>query len=271
MRTDIHRPGAIVPSNYTPAIGYILPGADSTLQDVFNLDEARTLVLTANAPIFGAFGKCGVCGANFRYGMIWRHVNGDLVHMGRDCSDKYELLANWAEFDARREALARAHAARIEAARRTEIRSKILADNPGLDSAFETSHHIIEDIRARFNSRPDWITDRQITLVFKIAKETRERAAKTAEPTVNVHVGTPGKRETFSVTLDFVTGYETPYGYTTVLKFKTPTGATLVWKASNPPVGRKDVGRTFALTGTVKEHGEYKGAKQTIVSRCKVA
>lgn len=99
----------------------------------------------------------------------------------------------------------------------------------------------------------------------------RARAERATRPVVNVHVGTVGKRETWTpVVLDFVTGYETDYGYTTVLKFKTVEGATIVWKASNAGLGRSDAGKTYTVTGTVKKHDEYKGQKQTIVSRCRV-
>lgn len=88
----------------------------------------------------------------------------------------------------------------------------------------------------------------------------------------SVHVGTVGKRETFNVTLDNITGYETHFGYTTVVRFVTDTGSILVWKAStDPDLKPEQVGKRFSLTGTVKEHSEYKGTKQTIVQRCKIA
>ena len=102
-----------------------------------------------------------------------------------------------------------------------------------------------------------------------VARE-RERAERAARPKVNMHVGTVGKRETFEVVLDFVTGYETQYGYTTVLKFRTAEGACVVWKATNTDLARADVGKRYRVTGTVKAHDEYKGEKQTMVTRCKV-
>ena len=111
-----------------------------------------------------------------------------------------------------------------------------------------------------------------ITAYQRAIGRDRERAERVARPVCDAHVGTVGKRETFKgVTLDFVTGYETAYGYTTVLKFRTPEGACLVWKASASDLARADVGKRFDLTGTVKEHGDYKDAKQTMVTRCKVA
>jgi hypothetical protein len=98
----------------------------------------------------------------------------------------------------------------------------------------------------------------------------RERAAKAALPSLDAYVGTVGKRETFSATLEHVTGYDTQYGYTTVLKFRTAEGALLVWKASSTDIERSDVGKAYKVTGSVKSHEEYKGAKQTILTRCKV-
>ena len=114
------------------------------------------------------------------------------------------------------------------------------------------------------------IAGSMIVAYQRAVSRERERAAKAARPKANVHVGEVGKRMTFEVTLDFVTGYDTAYGYTTVLKFRDAAGACIVWKASNTDLGRADVGKGFKVTGTVKKHDEYKGEKQTMVTRCKV-
>jgi hypothetical protein len=100
----------------------------------------------------------------------------------------------------------------------------------------------------------------------KAAARAERAARKPSE-----FVGTVKSRETFkNVTLDFVTGYETDYGYTTVLKFLTEEGNLLVWKSTSTDVSRQDVGKKYDLTGTVKAHDEYKGQKQTMVLRCKL-
>ncbi len=148
-----------------------------------------------------------------------------------------------------------------------------------------------------------------VIIAFQRAQgRERERAQRAERPVLNEYLGTIGKRETWTnVTLDFVTGYETSYGYTTILKFRTDEGATLVWKASGDPkafvpvsaagkgqhhpwdvftaknkktgvetytaqveITRADVGKRYAVKGTVKKHDEYKGQKQTILSRCVV-
>jgi hypothetical protein len=122
-----------------------------------------------------------------------------------------------------------------------------------------------------------------------LARERRrnERAAGF----VDAYVGEVGKRVTFglppklgkrgkllkgapvvlsasAVILDFVTGYDTDFGYMTVCKFKSAEGALLVWKSTSVGLSREDVGKRYLVAGTIKTHSEYKGAKQTILSRC---
>jgi hypothetical protein len=87
---------------------------------------------------------------------------------------------------------------------------------------------------------------------------------------VSEYVGTVKQRVTKTVTLSFVTGWDTAFGYTTLLKFVTDAGEVLVWKASRTNLGRFDMGKRYLLTGTVKAHTEYRGVKQTQVLRCKL-
>ena len=88
---------------------------------------------------------------------------------------------------------------------------------------------------------------------------------------VNLHVGTVGKRDSFAnAQLDYVAGYATQYGYTTVLTFVLDNGAVLVWKASNTDLSKEDIGKRFNIVGSVKTHGDYKGRMQTYLTRCKL-
>lgn len=100
----------------------------------------------------------------------------------------------------------------------------------------------------------------------------RERAkVERATRPASTHVGTVGVRSCWDATLDFVTGYETDFGYTTICKFRSTTGAVIVWKASSTGITRADVGKRFMVCGTVKKHDDYKGEAQTQISRCDVA
>jgi hypothetical protein len=85
----------------------------------------------------------------------------------------------------------------------------------------------------------------------------------------SVYFGTIGKRETFTLTLTKVFSFDSMYGTSFVYIFIDASGNIAVWKASSS----QDVttGKTYSVKGTVKEHSEYKGVKQTNLSRCKIA
>jgi len=51
--------------------------------------------------------------------------------------------------------------------------------------------------------------------------------------------------------------------------FKDSAGNKIVWKTSKYPAVL-DQKETFKVTGTIKEHSEYKDEKQTVLTRCKV-
>ena len=117
--------------------------------------------------------------------------------------------------------------------------------------------------------RSSGIAASMVTAYQRFIGRQRQNAERAARP-VSEHIGTVGKRETFTARLDFVTGYETQYGYTTVCKFVTDAGNVLCWKASSTDLARDDVGKLYSVTGTVKAHDDYKGTKQTALTRCKV-
>jgi hypothetical protein len=58
----------------------------------------------------------------------------------------------------------------------------------------------------------------------------------------------------------------TQYGTTFFHVMRDDNGNSLVWRSSSHSYGEGD---KYALTGTVKEHGEYKGEPQTVLTRCK--
>lgn len=82
---------------------------------------------------------------------------------------------------------------------------------------------------------------------------------------VSSYQGTIGKRETFNLTLVREFTYETPWGITHIYSFRDPSGNVFVWKTKNAGL---EQGRTYKVKGTPKAHSEYKGVKQTVLSRC---
>jgi hypothetical protein len=59
----------------------------------------------------------------------------------------------------------------------------------------------------------------------------------------------------------------TDFGETTMYRFLDASGNVLVWFASNNT--GLEMGRKYALRGTVKKHDEYKGVRQTYLTRCR--
>ena len=97
------------------------------------------------------------------------------------------------------------------------------------------------------------------------------------------HLGTVGTKVTFGtivkkleqlsadpLTLVGVICFETQYGWSTLLKFRASTGATVSWKTGDCGITRIDVGKKYTLQGTIKAHGEYNGVKETSLTRCKI-
>jgi len=86
------------------------------------------------------------------------------------------------------------------------------------------------------------------------------------------HVGTIGKRIDFGwLTLADLSGYEDDYGYVTVQTFRDEAGRLIVYKGKAPiEDGDISIGERMRVTATVKDHSEYRGVKQTIISRPKV-
>jgi hypothetical protein len=92
---------------------------------------------------------------------------------------------------------------------------------------------------------------------------------------VSEYVGEIGSRVELELTFEKRRTYEKPsytgWGVETVAvnSFKDADGNVLVWKSSsawfNAPEGSKVIVR-----GTISEHSEYNGVKQTILKRCKV-
>ena len=63
--------------------------------------------------------------------------------------------------------------------------------------------------------------------------------------------------------------YDTQFGTTYVYTFSDDEGHQFVWKTTT--ILNLVTGTAVVLKGTIKEHNEYKGNKQTMVTRCRVA
>lgn len=85
----------------------------------------------------------------------------------------------------------------------------------------------------------------------------------------SVHVGKINERITVKVkSVKCVTSWETAYGTTRIYKILDEIGNVFTWKTGT---FLEEETPGFSLVGTVKAHNEYRGIKQTELTRCRVA
>ncbi|MDE7244137.1 MAG: hypothetical protein K2O18_09200, partial [Oscillospiraceae bacterium] len=100
----------------------------------------------------------------------------------------------------------------------------------------------------------------------ELAREDERRRQEKAER-LSEWVGDIGKRVEIKVAeITCITGWETQWGYTKIYKIVDESGNVFTWKTSN---WVEDDVKT--IKGTVKAHNDYKGTKQTEITRCKCA
>lgn len=91
------------------------------------------------------------------------------------------------------------------------------------------------------------------------------RSDKTAE---SKHIGTVGERmRRVTVTCDRVFTGDSAFGTYHIFTLSTPDGNCLTWKTSSPDLV---VGESYVVDATVKKHDEFRGKKQTVLSRVKI-
>lgn len=114
------------------------------------------------------------------------------------------------------------------------------------------------------------------------------KAQQEAEKAISQYVGEIGQRITINVELVKTAEYEqrsfTGYGTTwvTVYTLKDENGNKYVWKTTGGGLDHEiktphgiqyapiEDGEIITIKGTVKEHSEYRGEKQTVLTRCKL-
>lgn len=112
----------------------------------------------------------------------------------------------------------------------------------------------------------DFATRKHIGLVGSLIR-AYAKAQEKAEG-LNEHYGTKGDREVFELTLAGRHGFHGYYGWTNVYKFNDAEGRRMVWFTGKDL--DLEVGEAAKLKGTIKKHDEYRGTKQTVLTRCKL-
>ena len=81
------------------------------------------------------------------------------------------------------------------------------------------------------------------------------------------YVGTVGEREVFELTIVKTITMDGYYGTSTMHVMKDANENTFIWNTSTKTL---EVNKTYRMKGTIKEHKEYRGVKQTVLTRCTI-
>lgn len=106
----------------------------------------------------------------------------------------------------------------------------------------------------------------------------QENAKRNQKDSVSGYLGNVGDKIEVEVTLKCTTYWDTDFGTTYLHVMEDKDGNVLTWKTNNGsfmflPKGEEyykyiDTDYPFTIKGKVKDHTEYKGVKQTVLTRC---
>jgi hypothetical protein len=270
-RTDIHRPSQIQTDAYI-LIGFKYVGP----ADFGGIGDDRVAIAQHLKQTGGRYshhdhgGTCGVCGAYAHtLGVFWHEATNTYINAGEDCSYKLD-----AGEDIAFRAFKKRVAAGLETARGKLRAQKVLADN-GLQAAWDIAQgtvdgweeNTIRDIVSKLVQYGD-LSEKQVgfisKLLAKIPTRDAEKAARTAANAGSQHVGTVGKREKFTLSIDWVKSFESAFGFIHIHGLRDSAGNIVIYKGSKT-LGEK--GQQLIVLATVKAHGEREGVKQTVINR----
>lgn len=118
------------------------------------------------------------------------------------------------------------------------------------------------------------LSDKQVDCVLRAIDKRKaqqaERAAAFAEIAAKSnYVGEVGQKIEWTLTVEKVISFEGFYGLQFVYLMRDADGNRITTKTNRD--GLMEQGSTVTVKGTIKAHEEYKGEKQTILTRVKVA
>ncbi len=225
-RTDAHRPGAIIPQDYEALAFFSFGGSDGC--PPLGVDYMLKLRAELGSELIDREGGgCNVCGAHYRHGVIFKYLpSGKTVTMGHECAAKYEMLADFAAYDAAFEAHQRANAATITRVKNQRRRERFLDKHEGLAEALQVDHRISRDLASQFETRCK-LSDAQVALAFKLLADLWKPVWQRNE----TNVSAPEGRVTVRGTVVSAKWHEGQFGTSLkiTVKVQTDLGCWLAW------------------------------------------
>ncbi len=117
------------------------------------------------------------------------------------------------------------------------------------------------------------LTSREFGLAAAMISSYKREMAERAESAMETsrHFGEKGERLTLSVVFESCRESAGDWGLTTICRYRTVDGNLVTWFASGTPdPALTVVGQPVAIDATVKAHGEFRGVKQTTLTRVKL-
>jgi hypothetical protein len=228
-RTDPHRPGAIIPTDYVFVLWYaIAMEVDGWPQPPRNVDIVAAML---HDPAIkwaetGGLGHCSVCGAYYKYGEVWRHEpTGEHIHVGHDCADKYNMLTSRAEWESWHKEQHDLRAAAIQKRARVTARDAFFADRPGLAETLAVTHPILQDMARKLYLYGS-LSEKQLAFAAKLATE-----ATAPKPPEESHVPAPEGRVTVRGAVVAIKTQDSAWGTQVkmLVKVDTDGGSWLCW------------------------------------------
>jgi hypothetical protein len=197
IRTDIHRPSAIVPADYS---FIACDSLYSNAMDVPFIRAQRAVITAHQARTGGAWsnhehgGTCHVCGAAAMYLAVYHHTpTNTYIQTGEDCADKMSL-GQPAAFRCIREEVKRDREAQAGKRKAQEVLAA--ADLSAAWTVYTTPHapayeeNTISDIVGKL-VRYGSVSDKQLAFVRRLLAAIPERAVKVAARAVEQAAAAP--------------------------------------------------------------------------------
>ncbi len=84
-------------------------------------------------------------------------------------------------------------------------------------------------------------------------------------------IGVKGDKVNVMATVTGNRTFETQWGSKYLVTFADQTGNVLTWWGTSQDAAECEIGQSVTVKGSIKELGEYRGTKQTVLTRCKIA
>ena len=120
-------------------------------------------------------------------------------------------------------------------------------------------------------NRTEGILAAAVSSYHKAVNAAKEARRAEENPKSNEHKGEKGERLTLSLEVVRTYTFETAYGDKTFVTMEDSEGNCYLWKGTSRIANKLETGDEVVGKGTVKGHDDYKGRKQTELTRCSFA